>query len=299
MAVSEKINQLLYPEEEQKKAVQQKTNAYLTNPFLRRDGSLANKYLDYQAIVNNAATSDKVKKYIAEATGITPKIQKTVSVASENTTANADSGNTPKLADTGKFNGKIGFVSAKYEAGGWNPGRVSSGAGDHGGVSYGMPQFSTTQGSAKSFVNWLKQTNPEMGNMFGNYSPGSAEFTNAWKNVAEQHGDDFGNLQNQYTYDNMVVPFIQRAKKETGVDLSATPALRELAFSTAAQFGGAGTYALGNINPNMSETEIINAVYDNKINNYKTYFRSSSSNVQAGVRNRFINERNDLLALVN
>lgn len=92
MAMLEKVNHLLYPEEEKKQAVQQKTNAYLTNPFLRRDGALANKYLDYQSIVDDSATNDKVKKYIAEATGITPTIQKTADVVSGKATSGGQGG---------------------------------------------------------------------------------------------------------------------------------------------------------------------------------------------------------------
>jgi hypothetical protein len=297
---------MLFPDEEKKVNSQIKANAYLLNPFLKKDGSLANKYIDYQAVIDNPNINNKVRQFITEATGLTAKAQPAVSSSASGnggTGATVPAVSIPQSAGAeagnGSFGGKLGAVSAKYEAGGWNPGAVSSGKGDYGGVSYGMPQFSTTTGSAKSFVNWLKKSNPDMGNAFGNYSPGTAEFGDAWKNVASRYGDAFGNIQNQYVYDNMVMPFVQRAKEKTGVDLNATPALRELAFSTAIQFGGAGTYALGNINPDMSEKDIINAVYNNKINNIDTYFRSSGKDVRNGVRNRFVNERNDLLALTN
>ena len=199
MAISDKINKLLYPDEEQKNKTQQKAKAYLTNPFLRRDGSLANKYLNYQSIIDNPATTEKVKKYITEATGVVPTITNTTESKEDSTEPNATTTYEQSAVGADPFTGKIGVISAKYEAGGWNPGRVSSGNGDHGGVSYGMPQFSTTQGSAQSFVNWLKQKNPEIGNAFGNYSPGTTEFTNVWKNVAAQYGDTFGNLPSTIT----------------------------------------------------------------------------------------------------
>jgi hypothetical protein len=292
MAASALVKSMLFPDEESKVNSRIKTDAYLLNPFLKKDGSLANKYLNYAELLNDPAINGKVKRYITEATGLT---------ANAATDASVPAGSIPQstgaAASNGSFGGKLGAISAKYEAGGWNPGAVSSGKGDHGGVSYGIPQFSTATGSAKSFVNWLKQNNPDLGNVFGNYAPGTPEFSNAWKNAASRYGDAFGDMQNRYVYNTMVMPFVQRAKEKTGVDLNATPALRELAFSTAVQFGGAGTYALGNINPNMSEKDIINAVYNNKINNVATYFRSSGKDVQNGVKNRFANERNDLLAL--
>jgi hypothetical protein len=310
MAASALLQSLLYPKEKKTAETRAKANAYLLNPFLKRDGTLANKHIDYQAVLSNPGVSDKVKRYVTEATGLGGTTPSAATKGTVNVSANA--GGTPAKSAVGAagaagaapavkaaFNGKIGSISAKYEAGGWNPGRVSSGTGDYGGVSYGMPQFSTTTGSAKSFVNWLKKNNPDMGNIFADHAPGSAEFSAAWKNAAAQYGDTFGSLQNQYVYNNMVAPFIARTKEKTGVDLNATPALRELAFSTAVQFGGGGVYALGNINPKMSEKDIINSVYDNKINKVAVYFRGSSKDVQNGVKNRFINERKDLLALTN
>jgi murein DD-endopeptidase MepM/ murein hydrolase activator NlpD len=47
---------------------------YLVNPFLRRDGSLANKYLDYQSLLDSDRVNEKVKAYITEATGLIPKL---------------------------------------------------------------------------------------------------------------------------------------------------------------------------------------------------------------------------------
>lgn len=76
---------------------------------------------------------------------------------------------------------QIGFISAKYETGGFNPGMISSGKGDFGGVSYGIPQFATNTGSADAFVTWLKEEDPEMGAYFKEYSAGTEEFSNAWK----------------------------------------------------------------------------------------------------------------------
>jgi beta-N-acetylglucosaminidase len=45
---------------------------WLLNPFLKRDGTLSNKYLNFQAIIDSPNTNDKVRRYITEATGITP-----------------------------------------------------------------------------------------------------------------------------------------------------------------------------------------------------------------------------------
>lgn len=196
---------------------------------------------------------------------------------------------------------RVGFISAKYEVQGFNPGKISSGIGDNGGVSYGIPQFSTESGSADKFVEWLKEEYPEMGNYFSDYKAGTENFSNAWKQVADEFGDEFGYTQTNYIYNTSVTELMNKAKEELGVDYGRSVALRELVYSTAVQFhsGELGISALGEVTPDMTDEEIINASYDKKIANYKNYFASSSPKVQEGVKERFINEREDVLSLVN
>ena len=140
-----------------------------------------------------------------------------------------------------------------------------------------------------------------MANAFKNYKAGTTEFSNAWKQTFSNYGEDFTNVQKQYTYDNYVKPLAELAKQKTGVDYTRSTALQELLYSTAIQFGSGslGLSALGNVSAGMSDADIINASYDNKISNYKNYFKSSSANVQESVKKRFINERQDVLQLLN
>lgn len=201
------------------------------------------------------------------------------------------------------YNGdfKVGMISAKYEAGGYNGGIVSSGQGDYGGVSYGIPQFSSKAGSADTFVSWLKQNHPDIGNYFGNYKAGTAEFTNAWKKAYADYGDKFSDIQVSYAYNNIALPLAKLAKEKFGIDYTRSPALQELVYTTALQFGSGslGLSALGNVTSDMSDADIINASFDKKIANYKSYFKSSSTSVQEAVRKRFANERNDILGLLS
>lgn len=209
---------------------------------------------------------------------------------------------TPQKTTSSTSNGayRVGSISAKYEAGGFNGGIVSTGA-DYGGISYGIPQFSTKAGSADAFANWLKQNKPEIGNYFGNYKAGTAEFTNAWKKAYADFGDEFSYIQMEYAYDNIALPLANLAKEKTGIDYTRSPALKELVYTTALQFGpgSLGLSALGNVTADMSDTDIINASFDKKIANYKSYFKSSSPQIQEAAKVRFGKERNDILGLVN
>jgi flagellum-specific peptidoglycan hydrolase FlgJ len=84
MAASTLINSLLFPGEEQKLNSQIKANAYLLNPFLKKDGSLTNKYINYQAVIDNPNTNDKVRRYITEATGLAQTVSPVVPSVSGN-----------------------------------------------------------------------------------------------------------------------------------------------------------------------------------------------------------------------
>ena len=262
------------------------------NPFLKSDGSLVNPLLNYQKLLDNPNISEKAKKYIQSATGLAPST--TQSLPNKTIKTNSVFFQGEPIDDRG-----VGFVSAKYESGG-NGGAVSTGSGDAGGVSYGVSQFATNTGSADGFVSWLKQNNPEMASAFKNYKAGTTEFSNAWKQTFSQYGDNFTKVQQQYTYDNYVKKLADAAKQKTGIDYNRSAALRELIYSTAIQFGpyDLGLSALGNVTPDMTDKEIVNASYDKKISNYKNYFKSSSASVQEGVKNRFIKEREDVLQLL-
>lgn len=196
---------------------------------------------------------------------------------------------------------QIGFISAKYETGGFNPGKVSTGKGDYGGISYGIPQFSSKEGSADAFVMWLKLEYPQMGAHFNGYKAGTAEFGSAWKKAADIYGDEFGYIQTSYIYDTVISTLVSKAKDQYGIDYERSVALRELIYSTGVQFhcGSLGLKVLGNVNSNMTDEEIVNASYQYKIANYKTLFKSSAPKVQESVKNRFISEWQDVLALID
>ena len=257
---------------------------YGINPFLKRNGELINPYLNYQQLLDSDKVNEVTKNYISSATGLKRKTQNT----------GLQTANQSKISSA--IPGDIGFISAKYESSG-NGGTVSQ---DTGGLSYGISQFNTGSGSADSFVAWLKGVNSEMGKNFGNYKAGTSGFTNAWKKTFSEYGDAFTKLQKQYTYEKFAKPLAELAKQKTGIDYTRSTALRELIYSTAVQFGGGslGLRALGNVSSGMSDRDIVNASYDKKISNYKNFFKSSTSAVQEGVKKRFINERNDVLALL-
>ncbi len=48
----------------------------VVNPFLNKNGELFNPFMNYQQVLDNPSTSDKVKNFIQNATGLTPTARK-------------------------------------------------------------------------------------------------------------------------------------------------------------------------------------------------------------------------------
>ena len=103
----------------------------------------------------------------------------------------------------------LGSASAKFESGG-DPGRVSSGVGDPGGISYGTYQMNTRDGVANAFVkqsDWKED--------FKGLSSGTPEFTEKWKSIAKnpKESKKFAEAQHDYIKKTHFDPTAALAKK--------------------------------------------------------------------------------------
>ncbi|SET36030.1 LysM peptidoglycan-binding domain-containing protein [Stigmatella erecta] len=198
----------------------------------------------------------------------------------------------------------LGALSRKYEATG--PGTVSTGKGDKGGVSYGSYQFSSKSGSAKEFVNGLKNTYPEYHKALAGKTPGSPEFTAAWKDLAKKDPEGFFKAQHDAIARTHHGPAVADIQKTTGLDVTTrSKTLQDVAWSTAVQHRNNSDdvfkAALKGKDPSkMSDEEIIKAVYAERGRRNEggelVHFSSSSRGMQEGVANRFKNESKDALA---
>ena len=68
--ITNRVSSLLFPEDDEKQRLNQKTKMYLRNPLVKRDGSLSNPYMDYQGLLDSNKTSSRVKRLITDATGL-------------------------------------------------------------------------------------------------------------------------------------------------------------------------------------------------------------------------------------
>ena len=208
---------------------------------------------------------------------------------------------------------ELGQTSEVYESGGKGPGTINNylTSNDFGGASYGTYQFAsylpptTPSGKARpsakrspvmSFIKGSK-----FAKFFEGLTPATPEFDAKWKEIATQYTEEFKKDQHDYvqkTYYDVMIANLQRK----GLDLTGFgPAVQDLVWSTAVQFGPARvsifTEPLAG-KSKLTDADIVNLVSEYKIANVETFFKSSGPSIIAGVKNRYVNEKNSLNNLV-
>ncbi len=194
-----------------------------------------------------------------------------------------------------------GQTSAHHETGGRGPGHVSTGQGDHGGVSYGTYQYATNVGGAAEYI-----AASRYGNQFTGLQPGTQAFTARWKEVAAT--DPVGFAKDQHDFIQHKYYDVQMDRlKAVGVDLSHRgPAVQDALWSTSVQYrgltrsvfhNGLKTAYGENFNlADLTDEQIVRAAQDYKHANVQTHFKSSPDQWDA-LRNRAIEEKTALVGL--
>ena len=193
----------------------------------------------------------------------------------------------------------LGKTSKRYESGSGGPATISSGGGDPGGVSYGSYQLSTTKGTLAEYLKYSNNYN----HAFDGLEPKTKGFDQKWKDLA-MTDPKFHQSQHEFIASKHYQPQLQ-ALKQAGFDFSERgKAVQDMVWSLAVQHRSGTTSKIdrGEKESRLdfktaTDAEIIEAVYDSKLRHYKQDFRSSSPQVQEGVRKRILSEKADLLRL--
>ncbi|WP_313177826.1 peptidoglycan-binding domain-containing protein [Stenotrophomonas sp.] len=194
-----------------------------------------------------------------------------------------------------------GQTSASYETSNRGPGWISSGKGDHGGVSYGTYQFASAVGGVDEYL-----AGSRYGAEFRGLTPATQAFNDRWKEIADRDPGAFGRdqhnfIQHQY-YDKQLARL-----KDAGVDLQGRgPAVQDALWSTSVQYrnmtrgvfvnGLKEAYGDGYKLSELSDEQIVRAVQDYKHDNVQRHFESSPTQWNA-LRERTLNEKADLVGL--
>ena len=203
----------------------------------------------------------------------------------------------------------LGQLSAKFETGGRGPGTVSTGVGDRGGVSYGSYQMTSKPagGTVKRFVS---QPDFPFGDKFRGLVPGSAPFTNVWKQLAKTRAEEFQAAQHDYIKKTHFDLLVKKVIDEDGLNvLTRSHAVQDAVWSTAVQHGPGCSIihrALANVGLTPSDPgfdrALLTAIYHErgrkKPDGNLFYFSRNSAAVQRGVANRFKSELQDALRML-
>ncbi|EBC6378490.1 hypothetical protein C3570_11475 [Salmonella enterica] len=189
----------------------------------------------------------------------------------------------------------LGKTSERYESGGRGPGVISSGKGDHGGVSYGMYQLSSKMGTVNKYIAVSKYQD-----LFEGKVPATPEFNKVWKKIAVDHKEEFAKDQHF---------FIEKTHYQVQIDLLASKgiyfshsraAINDMIWSTSVQYGpttGLISRALkGKDFETLTDADVITIVQDYKINHVEDLFPSSPT-WWDDLKTRALTEKKDLLKL--
>jgi hypothetical protein len=193
----------------------------------------------------------------------------------------------------------LGEISERHEGAG--PATISTGRGDHGGVSYGTYQLSTHTGTIGEYLD-----SSSYGDDFRGLTPNTPAFDEKWRALANRD-PEFGRDQTRFIKETHYDIEVLRLK-DSGIDLTARgPAVQEALFSTSVQYRGLtkgiferglkAAYGDDYVLSQLSDKDIVVAIQDYKIAHNDVYFRSSSPKVRESILDRAANEKDELVAL--
>ena len=252
---------------------------------LKRNEANAQRTL---SVLDKLKSSEVLGKARETALAVFQKVKASSTPTSNSGGLNPSSGSPSIIGDD-----FIGAYTVKHETGSAGldgGGMVSSGKNDPlGGISYGIPQYSTKQGSAKSFRDWLVSNYSQYSQYLGGKTPGTAAFSQGWKDAYAKFGHEFSKLQLKYNYSVGYDKWVQGSLKDYGINFNKNRAFQEVAYSMATQHGPAGykKYLKG-LSSSMNDTEFLKQLYNNRINR-----------AAVPTTKRWNQELQEMLALVN
>lgn len=199
--------------------------------------------------------------------------------------------------------GGVGSIAEFFESGGRGVNTISTGKGDHGGVSYGKHQLASKNGSMATFLKSKEAA--QFSSQFAGLTPGSKEFNDAYAKLASgENSSDFAKAQKQYIDRTHFEPTKNNVTKSTGIDIAnRSKALNEAVYSTSVQYGADGGSSLlkkawKDLGPDADDATLISKLQDYKQANVDTNFKSSSADMRAGVAKRAGQEKEMLLRVL-
>lgn len=209
----------------------------------------------------------------------------------------------------------LGDLSALYESNG-NPGCVSTGAGDLGGISYGAYQLASNTGSVDEFISWgIRQGGfyTDYANALNQYDVNSDAFIQEWKSLATNDYNGFLQMQHDYIKSEYYDKACRYLANEGFHADNHSDALKDVIWSRAVQYGPGNVvdlfnealrYVPGYTNEwNLSWVDALRFDYDLIVGVYESNKTDEwisdalSEDVREGVYNRMEEEKQEALSM--
>lgn len=195
----------------------------------------------------------------------------------------------------------LGQLSEKYE-GRASAGTVSSGVGDKGGVSFGKYQFASKTGGLASFMDELKESNPEYyekltanGGEFYRNKNANSQFQENWKKLAKED-PNFAKVQDEIAKKKWFDPTAKKFQDIIGVDPNSSKALANAIWSAGIQHGGVDKiFKMSGIEEGQSQEEMIRRLYGARAD----YVSGLNIGNKRGIFNRYTAEEQDAYAMLD
>jgi hypothetical protein len=208
----------------------------------------------------------------------------------------------------------LGFLAAKFESG--EEGISAIGYDSKGGTSYGNYQIASRVGTMSAFLDYLASRAPDIASRLKAAGPAntggrSGKMPAEWRKIAVEDPTRFESLQSDFIRTSHFEPALQAIAAATGVAFEKLPsAYQEVLFSTAVQHGASGatrivSQALQRVEANTLHNQqspsarkageqLISQIYHLRAGQ----FASSTSRVQASVRNRLKQEMREAIQMI-
>ncbi|SHN66884.1 hypothetical protein [Desulfovibrio litoralis] len=208
-----------------------------------------------------------------------------------------DNGNFVFQADENNPN-SVYYLAASKESGG--RGSSAIGYDKNGGTSYGTYQFSSKQGTAQNFVDWLAQNgSPEVKERFaklGGFNTGSKKGAAAQMWLAcVKDGLITPELETKFIQERMVNPASSKLSPTLQQTIKDNPILGSAFVSTVIQHGTGGASRLMNEAYSKNKDGKIETLLHDLYEARKGNFPSSTPEVQASVARRLEEEKRSLI----
>lgn len=200
-----------------------------------------------------------------------------------------------------------GDLSAKFESG--SNGVSAIGYDRVGGTSYGKYQIASKTGTMDKFLQFLKDKAPQIAEKLLGAGPadtGSKKgaMPDIWKQLAGADPKGFEKLQHDFIQGSHYDPAAKMILEKTGIDMNSLPApVREVLWSTSVQHGPTGASRLiakaidklaANAEGKGFPADLVKEIYGER----NGQFSSSTERVQKSVANRFQQEQNMVLSML-